>query len=54
MAFATQANSLCDAEAQAGSSSLAGSVAGALNNPADLRAMVLELHAATGEQFLRC
>jgi hypothetical protein len=48
MAFAIQVNSLCDAEAQSGSSSLAGRVAGAFNNPADLRAMVLELHAAIG------
>ncbi len=48
MAFAIQVNSLCDAEAQSGSSSLAGRVAGAFNNPADLRAMVIELHAAIG------
>jgi hypothetical protein len=48
MAFAIQVNSLCDAEAQSGSSSLAGRVSGAFNNPADLRAMVLELHAAIG------
>jgi hypothetical protein len=48
MAFAIQVNSLCDAEALSGSSSLAGRVAGAFNNPADLRAMVLELHAAIG------
>ncbi|OWP72949.1 hypothetical protein [Pseudomonas sp. K2I15] len=48
MAFAIQVNSMCDAETQAGSSRLAGRVAGAFNNPADLRAMTLELHAAIG------
>lgn len=48
MAFAIQVNSLCDAEAQSGRSSLAGRVAGAFNNPTDLRAMVLELHVAIG------
>jgi hypothetical protein len=48
MGFAIQVNALCEAEALTGSNSLAGRVAGAFNNPADLRAMVLELHAAIG------
>ena len=48
MVFTVQVNALCDVEAKRGSSSLAGRVAGAFSNPDDMRAMVIELHAAIG------